>query len=286
MPSSLSPTVDVYSKVMLELPPKIKSLPTPTVRKVNTNDGMSWHVKQTGMGRDLILIPACEGDSSTYDHLGDLLSSSFRITTFDMPGFSRTIAPPFSMEDLTVQILATQVVTLMDELAIPTATFFSVSTGSLVAMGLLTYYPDRVERIIIHEAPLHVPEGFRLLKLKDDAYVMHQCREMFPALLMESRTAWEAMGAEYHARMEKNYVTWLRKYIGQLECHHWDEGLLQRPVHWSVGSLNVMGGFYDNIILATKLGLEVEILPCKHYPQLTIPKVLAAHIRCCVKDGA
>lgn len=37
--------------------------------------------------------------------------------------------------------------------------------------------------------------------------------------------------------------------------------------------------FGDNVVQGTRAGLEVGVLDCKHFPQVSMPEGLAEHIR-------
>jgi hypothetical protein len=36
--------------------------------------------------------------------------------------------------------------------------------------------------------------------------------------------------------------------------------------------------FFSNVQLTTSLGISIGLLPCKHFPQVSIPNLLADHI--------
>ena len=106
---------------------------------------------------------------------------------------------------------------------------------------------------------------------------------------------WEALGAKYHARLEKNYVTWVRGYVdavevGSREVARETENLLRRPIFWTVGALNPglekeEGIWKSNFELAREAGLKVnrERLRCLHFPSVTVPEDLAVWIGECVE---
>lgn len=81
----------------------------------------------------------------------------------------------------------------------------------------------------------------------------------------EVKDAWGALGTEYHARLERNYVTWEKSYAGTMKTHIWGKEILKRSVHWTVSALMLMGAFYDDVVLATKLGIEIGLLPCRYF---------------------
>jgi pimeloyl-ACP methyl ester carboxylesterase len=255
------------------------------ISQVETSDGISWHVEQSGSGSNLIFIPSGEGDCSSFDKVVALLSSTFAITTFDLPGFSRSTAPPSAMENLTPIILARQIVTLMDKLDISTATMYGNSSGGLIGRALLIHYPERVERLIIHEVPLSIPPGMEVIsKLvdSDEQQVVAICQNLFSNVMNEDQAAWQALGPEYHKRLEKNYVTWIRKYVESLPFTEWKkEEVMTKSVFWTVGALSTMGAWFDNVVMACDSGIKIGMLPCRHFPQVSIPENHAEYIRGC-----
>jgi pimeloyl-ACP methyl ester carboxylesterase len=255
--------------------------------QVETGDGISWHVQQSGSGPNLMLIPSGEGDCSSFDKVATLLSSSFKITTFDSPGFSRSTAPPAAMENLTLIILAKQIVSLMDKLGISSTTIYGSSSGGLIGRALLIHYPERVDRLIIHEVPLSIPPGMDIItQLADtnEPQVIAICANLFGNVMDEDQAAWEALGPEYHKRLKKNYVTWIKKYMTSLPSTEWKKDeLMTKPVFWTVGALSTMGAWFDNVVMACEIGIKIEMLPCRHFPQVSIPEKLVEYIRRCCK---
>jgi pimeloyl-ACP methyl ester carboxylesterase len=257
------------------------------ISQVETGDGISWYVQQSGSGPHLMFIPSGEGDCSSFDKVATLLSSTFKITTFDLPGFSRSPASPSAMENLTPIILARQIIPLMDKLGIPSTTIYASSSGGLIGRALLIHYPERVERLIIHEVPLSIPPGMDVISQLADTnepQVVAICADLFKNVMNEDRTAWEALGPEYHKRLEKNYVTWIRSYVKSLPFTEWKkEEVMTKPVFWTVGALSTMGAWFDNVVMACETGIKIGMLPCRHFPQVSIPDKLVEYIRGCCK---
>jgi pimeloyl-ACP methyl ester carboxylesterase len=131
--------------------------------QVKTDDGMTWHVEQSGSGSapQIIFIPSGEGDCHSFQKIAGLLSPTFTVTTFDMPGFSRSVPAPHAFDNLSPYLIAKQIIGLMDKLSIPTATIYGSSSGGIVAMVLLQEYETRVERIIVHEIPMTVLDNLK-----------------------------------------------------------------------------------------------------------------------------
>ena len=114
----------------------------------------------------------------------------------------------------------------------------------------------------------------------DDAAIVERCQILFAHMMNDDLAAWEALGDEYHARLAKNYVTWVRRYLAPAPpSPHSPEDLAGKPITWTIGGLTPAVTLLDNIVLAVKSGCPISALMCKHFPQVSAPEMLAAHIR-------
>jgi pimeloyl-ACP methyl ester carboxylesterase len=255
---------------------------SPTI--VHTKDGIQWYCEQRGSGPDVVLIPSGEGDCSSFDAVASTLADSFRVTTFDMPGFSRSTAPEAALTGISAGGLATQVVGLLDELEIAIATVYGCSSGGQAVLSLVADHPDRVRRAVVHEVAMFggAPPDPRLAALvtEDDATVVLACRDLFATMMNEDAAAWRGLGTEFHRRLDLNYVTWVRRYLTSpaLDRTYSTEELTRRPVTWTIGALNPAGAFFANVTAAHRAGIDVSLLPCRHFPQVSVPDDLAAHL--------
>ena len=247
--------------------------------RTETRDHISWYYERRGSGPDVVLIPSGEGDCTSFAKVADALASSFSVTTFDMPGFSRTKAPESAMSDISAAKLAVQILNLMDKLSIDKATFWGCSSGGLVALILAANHPDRVRNVIVHEVPLGIPSAMPPLKTLDDAAIVQQCRHLFGTVMCEDESKWNSLGPAYRERWEKNVVTWVRTYMASVERSFTKEELTSRPVTWTIGALTPAGMFFQNVVDGYGAGIQVGLLPSKHFPQLTAVDVLEGHIR-------
>jgi len=103
---------------------------------------------------------------------------------------------------------------------------------------------------------------------------------VFAHVINEDPAAWESLGDQYHARLAKNYVTWVRRYVATgLPPLHRSEDLAGKPITWTIGGLTPAMTFLDNVVLAVEAGLSISPLMCKHFPQVSAPEMLAQHIR-------
>jgi pimeloyl-ACP methyl ester carboxylesterase len=259
----------------------------PQISQVETDDGNSWHVEQSGSGPHIIFIPSGEGDCHSFQKIADLLAPTFTVTTFDMPGFSRSVPFPTAFKDLTPYVLANQIISLMDKLSIPTATVFGSSSGGVVAFALLQKHADRVERIIVHEIPMVTLKNLKdWAKLPDSESprVVGICKDIFANSMNEDKAAWDGLGEEFHQRLETNFITWVRNYAPVVDEMRWDKEELKRikgKVSWTLGAQMPMGMFFDNVVLATEVGIAIKVLECKHFPYVSIPGELAEYIKGC-----
>lgn len=248
---------------------------------------IDWYCELRGDGPSVVLMPSGEGDSASFQTVADVLSDEFTILTFDMPGFSRS-GPPSEFGKVTATMLAGQIAALVSSLNLAPAAFYGCSSAGLAALSLVARHPEIVRNAIVHEAALlrdSVPPDatatlFALNDL-DDTAIVDSCKGLFRNQANSDARAWDAIGQDYHLRLEKNYVTWVRHYLweGLADHRYTSEELGYRPISWSVG------GLWDSWIVATnaevarRANLNVESLPCKHFPQVEIPDLLAARIR-------
>ena len=252
--------------------------------KIQSKDGIKWHCERQGSGPDIVLIPSGEGDCETMSEVATRLAGLFTVTTFDMPGMSRTIAPDLAMNDLTASKLANQILGLLDELKIEKATFWGCSSGGLVALALAADHPSRVRNVVVHEVPMTAPEPILALKQMDDAEIVATSQRSYATAMCEDEEKWSALNPEYHKRLEKNFVTWVHTYVDQVERSFSKEELTRRPVTWTIGALTPAGLFYQNVIDGFGAGIPVGLLPSRHFPQVTIPDVLAEHIKSSIQN--
>ena len=168
------------------------------------------------------------------------------------------------------------------------ATFSAVVPVGKSRCGSPAQEPDLVRRAIVHEvAPAATfpqpPSGVTPLPAlspgSTDEDIVLTCKYRFRNVMNENFEAWDSLGEEYHRRLERNYVTWVRRYFGLPDMRMpTSEELQRRPVTWTIGGLTEAAKFFNNVLAAHAAGIEVGLLMCKHFPQVSIPEVLADHI--------
>jgi pimeloyl-ACP methyl ester carboxylesterase len=249
---------------------------------------IDWYCELRGSGgATVVLIPSGEGDCGNFVAVADALADEFTVLTFDMPGFSRSSVPS-DFDKVTAHTLGDQIATLVKSLGLVPATFYGCSSGGHAVLSLVADHPDIVRVGIVHEAALSkdvawpdVAEArYAQLNSLDDASVVQACKDQFRNRNSNPQ-AWDALGADYHRRLEKNYVTWVRHYLkpGVTDRSYNAEELTKRPIAWSIGGFSEVWFMIGNLRVAQRANIEVDIFKCKHFPQVEIPDVLAGHIR-------
>lgn len=246
--------------------------------------GIDWYCEMRGDGPHVVLIPSGEGDCGSFARTAELLAEQFTVLTFDTPSFSRTSPPP-DPADISISALGPQVAGLVRSLGIERATFYGSSSGGIAVLDLLADHADIVRNGIVHE-PAIVDESWpdefaslgALVQL-DDAGIVDAARDLFANTMNEDRAAWEALGADYHKRLDTNYITWVRNYLGPPAGVPRDPAtFMTRPITWTLGAFTPMAFTYGSLKTCEKGGINWSLLPSRHFPQVSIPDVLAGHI--------
>lgn len=239
---------------------------------IKTANGINWYYEQEGGGPHLVLVPDGLGDCKMFDKPMSLLAAAgFTVTTFDMPGMSRSSSAPASTyEEVTPQKLAAYVISICDELGIEKASFWGCSSGGSTMLALVADYPERVVNAMAHEVPTYkMNELLSMLELGDE-----EIASMMAGMLPEhtgNAEAWYALGEEFHARLHNNYARWARGYIRTLGSSFPvdREKLRGKPLDWSVGGSTQTARFFDNIVTAAELEIPIKHIPGCHFPYIT-----------------
>jgi len=114
-----------------------------TQREVN---GYRMWVEDGGRGLPLVLIHAFPLDHHVWKDVRDGLVEDYRVILYDMRGFGRSTAtePPYTME-----LLADDLVALLDTLDIDRALVGGISMGGYVALSVLRHHAERVKGLAL-----------------------------------------------------------------------------------------------------------------------------------------
>lgn len=255
-----------------------------TTSTTTTSNGITWHYEQEGTGPDIVLIPDGLGECAMFSKpMITIASSGFRVTTFDMPGMSRSAsAPKETYTEVTAQKLASYIVNLLDHLNIRQATFWGCSSAGSTVLVLCKDYPDRVRSAMVHEAPTTLVDFLLELEEHDDETIS-QKMDAINKSMQNFQEEWQGLGSEVHARLWKNYPVWARGYPRTIPTstpiNDLDLKLIARkPLIWTVGSETPMALFFENVVGATKAGIEMSLLPGGHLVYVSHPEEFANHV--------
>jgi len=129
-------------------------------------NGLRLYYEVRGSGRPLVLL---HGGLLTIDlNFGPLLeplAASRQVIAVELQGHGHTAD---TGRPLTIEVLAGDVIALLDHLGIAEADLFGFSLGGLVAYAIALGAPARVGRLIVASADAHRPPGRESAPLGED----------------------------------------------------------------------------------------------------------------------
>lgn len=111
-----------------------------------TVDGADLRYRMTGDGPDVVLLHGIARSLEDWDEQHELLSTRFRVTSVDLPGFGES-GPPTAPN--TMETMARAVLGLMTALDIGRAHVVGNSMGGAVAMQVAALAPERVRTLVL-----------------------------------------------------------------------------------------------------------------------------------------
>lgn len=94
----------------------------------------------------LVLAHALGTNLTLWDHQVELLQGSFRILRYDSRGHGKS---PADRGPYTISMLASDVLSLLDELGVARAHFCGISMGGLVGQYLAVHHPERIATLVV-----------------------------------------------------------------------------------------------------------------------------------------
>ncbi len=254
---------------------------------------MMYH-EVRGTGPTLLLIPGGSGDAGGYEQVATQLADRFRVVTYDRRGFSRSPGHPV---DPPADRLATDVEDAVDLLDGSPGYVFGSSSGAIIALDLLTRFPDRARAVVAHEPPLAsvVPDGGLYLRLFDDVYETYRRDGAEPAM----RVFYAGVGLDMPAppppervlpphvvallgRLRANQGYWIEHELRQYPRYEPDLGALKGVVDRLVLAGGTAGRhlfpYRPNLVLAERLGIEVVDFPGDHTGYVSRPAEFAVRL--------
>jgi 3-oxoadipate enol-lactonase len=109
-------------------------------------NGISMNCEIKGTGENLVLIHSYGGNLNAWYHQVPAFSKSYRVITYDIRGFGKTVSPK---GEYSRPILAEDLYELMKVLMVESAYFVGFSMGARIALDLAINHPDMVKALVL-----------------------------------------------------------------------------------------------------------------------------------------
>ena len=114
--------------------------------------GANLYYEVSGSGPVLLMIPGGASDAGDFARIAPLLSDTFTVVTVDPRGISRSrLEAPIA--DLSVEMLADDMRSLLAATSREPAYVFASSGGGQVGLALTARHPEQVHTLVVHEPP-------------------------------------------------------------------------------------------------------------------------------------
>ncbi len=261
--------------------------------------GAQLFYERSSNGPLLILIPGASGTGESFRPLAHHLISQYQVVTYDRRGFSRSLLDGPQDYDHRLATDADDVRRLIEHLTDSPAIVFGSSSGAIVALEVLTQYPERVQTVVAHEPPvvLLLPDAAKWLAFFDGVYdtyrkdgvpkAMHQ----FASLVVGSgdrQVIERAMTKRANEYTMTNAAYWMEHELRRYPRVELDLAALATHAR----QLVLAGGrdaqdkvsYQSNRVLARQLGREIVDFPGGHLGFLSHPAEFAKELMNALKD--
>ncbi|MEQ8507821.1 MAG: alpha/beta hydrolase [Rhodospirillaceae bacterium] len=121
------------------------------------------HYRQYGEGPPLLLIHQTPWSSQQYKNAAPFLAGNRQVIALDSPGYGESDAPP---DAPSIPDYADSIPGFLDGLEIDQADVLGHHTGALIAGAFAARHPTRLNRLILHGAPVY-DENERVARLSN-----------------------------------------------------------------------------------------------------------------------
>jgi aminoacrylate hydrolase len=144
-------------------PAHSQQLRTNTLPYVEIKNGRLYY-EEHGTGDPLFLIPGLGGVGTFWNRQIECLAQHFRVIVHDHRGTGRSAT---STSQYSIDLMADDVLELMDHLYLETASIVGHSTGGVIAQTIAAWHPKRVENLVLSASWAYGDPYFRnLFKLR------------------------------------------------------------------------------------------------------------------------
>ena len=122
------------------------------------NNGVQIYYEVEGVGPPLILLHGSSQSHETWrlSGYGDGLGGDYQLVLMDARGHGKS-DKPHNTESYRAELMAGDVVAVLDDLGLPTVAYFGYSMGGRIGYYLAKLAPDRINALIIGGAPPSAP---------------------------------------------------------------------------------------------------------------------------------
>jgi pimeloyl-ACP methyl ester carboxylesterase len=120
-------------------------------RIVTSSDGASIFVRSAGSGPVVVLLHGYAETSDSWGPLATELIKSYTVVVPDLRGIGKSSRPPGGYDKKTQ---ASDIRTVVTTLGLDRASVVSHDIGIMVAYAYAARYPDKVERLVVMDAPI------------------------------------------------------------------------------------------------------------------------------------
>ena len=225
-------------------------------------NGIDFYYERHGNGDPLILICGFTNQLGMWENYISKLSDFFEVIVFDNRGAGRTGAPP---PPYTIELLADDVVGLMDALDIRKAHMAGFSMGTLIIQSIAHRHSGRIRKGVLI-APFSVLPSTALMQAQSISKLFQAGVE--PALALETILPW-IYSNEFLSdpkRVEKSIVDMIESpypqppegYMGQLaaisKCDMSDHlSQIKTPLLLMAGEEDLYTPFYEAELMESRL---------------------------------
>jgi acetyltransferase/esterase len=253
--------------------------------------GAQLFYEVSGNGPLLILIPGASGTGESFRPLASHLISQYQVVTYDRRGFSRSSLDGPADYEHRLATDADDVRHLIEHLTDQPALVFGNSSGAIIALEVLTQYPERVQTVVAHEPPVvsGLSDAAKWWAFFDGIYdtyrkegiskAMHQFVSMVVGK-EEYQVIERAMTQQANEYTRANAAYWMEHELRQYPRIEPDRAQLAAHAR----QILLVGGrdaqdkvsYQSNKALARQLGLTLVDVPGGHIGFMTSPAEFAA----------
>ncbi len=251
--------------------------------------GASLPYEIRGSGPLLLLIAGGGGGGAGFNGIANYLADSYTVVTYDRRGTSPSLLDNPD-EDVSLEMHADDAHHLLSALTTEPAYVFGSSAGALIALDLVTRYPEQVRTLVAHEPPAHylVPDTEQTQEVPLEVYRREgglAALRQFAARIginyenrepgVELSYTQEGSAANADALFKYTFIA-VRRYRLNIPA------LLTAPTRIVIAGGSTgqeFIGYRCAVAVADLLGTTVVEFPSHHAGYMTHPKAFAERLR-------